>query len=151
MQTDRQYALAVAGAQMIAEVISLHLPDVKCGSLVVFGDIFSGRIDNVHTVRSAHALGTPERLVIEFDDDEVLEVWDPEDAVVGATELRIDRATKVRWEWFYYGRPKTPENRYFIEHINAGGTVTTTTNVDWAPPSFDASSHRPAVEMVGSF
>jgi hypothetical protein len=148
---DRQYALAVAEAQAIAEVISRHLPDVKRGSLVVFGDIFGGRIDNVHVVRSAHALGTPERLVIEFDDDEVLEVWDPEDAIVSATDLRINRATKVRWEWFCYGRPKTPENRYFIEHVSAGGAVTTTTNVDWAPLAFRPSSHRPAVEIVGSF
>jgi hypothetical protein len=60
---DRQYALAVAEAQTIAEVISRHLPDVKRGSLVAFGDIFGGRIDNVHTVRSAQALGTPVRLV----------------------------------------------------------------------------------------
>jgi hypothetical protein len=151
MSDDRQYALAVSEAQTIAEVISRHLPDVKCGSLVVFGDVFGGRIDNVHTVRSAHAVGTAERLVIEFDDDEVLEVWDPEDAIVSATELRIDRATKVRWEWFYYGRPKTPENRYFIEHVNAGGAVTTTTNVDAAPLAFHPSSRRPAVEIVGSF
>jgi hypothetical protein len=148
---DRQYALAVAEAQTIADVISRQLPDVKRGSLVVFGDIFGGRIDNVHTVRSARAVGTPQRLIIEFDDDEILEVWDPEGAIVSATDLRIDRATKVRWEWFYYGRPKTPENRYFIEHVNVGETITTTTNVDWAPLAFHPSSHCPAVEIVGSF
>jgi len=151
MSDDRQYALAVAEAQTIAEAISRRLPDVKCGSLVVFGDIFGGRVDNVHTVRSAQAVGKPERLVIRFADDEVLEVWDPEDATVSATDLRIGRATKVRWEWFYYGRPKTPENRYFIEHVNAGGAVTTTTNADWAPLAMHPSSQRPAVEIVGSF
>jgi hypothetical protein len=141
----------VTEAGRIAADIAGVLPDVKRGSLVVFGDIFGGRIDNVHVVRSAQAVGTPERLTIEFDDDEVLEVWDPSGGSVSATALRIDRATKVRWEWFYYGRPKTPENRYFIEHSNARGVVTVTTNLDWAAPAFNPSAERPAVEVVSAF
>lgn len=142
--------MAVSEEQRIAEVITRSLPDVKRGSLVVFGDIFGGRIDNILIVRSARAVGTPERLVVEFDDDEALEVWNPNGGSVSATELRIDRATKVRWEWFYYGRPKTPENRYFIEHFNAGGVVTATTNVDWASFAFSPSSRRPAVDIVSA-
>jgi hypothetical protein len=129
----------VTEARRIAADITDRLPDVKRGSLVVFGDIFGGRIDNIHVVRSAQAIGTPERLAIEFDDKETLEVWDPNGATVSAAELRIDRATKVRWEWFHYERPKTPENLYFIEHSNAGGVVTATTNVDWPRPP---SAHR---------
>ena len=138
-------------AGRIAADIAGILPDVKRGSLVVFGDTFGGRIDNVHVVRSAQAVGTPERLTIEFDDDEVLEVWDPSGGSVSATELRIDRATKVRWEWFYYGRPKTPENRYFIEYSNSRGVVTVTTSLDWAAPAFNPSAERPAVEVVSAF
>lgn len=138
-------------ARRIAADIISRLPDVKTGSLVVFGDIFGGRIDNIHVVRSAQAVGTPERLIIEFDDEETLEVWDPNGATVSAAELRIDRATKVRWEWFYYGRPRTPDNRYFIEHSNAGGVVTAMTNIDWATPAFSPSSERPAVELVSAF
>ena len=124
---------------------------MKRGSLIIFGDIFGSRIDNIHTVRSAHVIATPERLVIDFDDDEALEIWDPEDATVSSTELRINRATKVRWEWFSYGRPKPPENRLFIEHVNAGGSVTSTTNGDWATAAFEPSPLRAAVEIADTF
>jgi hypothetical protein len=138
-------------AERIARDIAACLPDVKRGSLVVFGDIFGGRIDNIHTVRSAEATGTPPRLVIKFDDDETLEVWDPEGVTVSASELRIVWATKVRWEWFCYGRPKTPENHYFIEHVTAGAEVTASTNADWAPHAFNPSTRRSAVDIVGPF
>jgi len=139
----------VAEADSIAQRITSCPPNVKRGSLVVYGDIFGGRIDNIHVVRSAHTAGTPPHLVIEFDDDECLEVWEPRDCSVSETELRIDHAAKVRWEWFYYGRPKSRANRYFIEHSCRGETVTATSNVDWYSPAFNPTSRRPAVEIVG--
>lgn len=138
-------------AKEIADAISRSLPDVKRGSLVVFGDIFGGRIDNIHVVRAARAVGDPERLVVEFDDDESLEVWDPAEWEVSATAFRIHHASKVRWEWFYYGRPKTPNHRYFHEHTNVGGVVTATSNVDWYQPTFQPSVERDAVELVDLF
>lgn len=136
--------MPVSEAELIAEQIARRLPRVKRGSLVVYGDIFGGRIDNIHIVRSARTSGTPPRLVIEFDDDESLEVWEPRGSSISDTELRIDQAAKVRWEWFYYGRPKTPENRYFIEHTSDGTTVNASSNVDWYSPTFSPTSQRPA-------
>jgi len=35
------------------------IPDVKRGSLVVFGDIFGGRIDDIHTVTGAKPWAIP--------------------------------------------------------------------------------------------
>src|SRR5215469_2018322 len=67
----------MTSASDLAEEISQLIPCVKRGSLVVFGDIFGGRIDNIHTVTGAKALDSPERLVVEFDEGETLEVWDP--------------------------------------------------------------------------
>jgi hypothetical protein len=145
----RQYAAVVTEAEKIADEISERLPDIKSGSLAVFGDIFGGRVDNIHTVRAARVGGTPEHIVVEFDDDETLEVWEPHGSTVDAQTFRIRRATKVRWEWFYYGRPKIPANRYYREHVVDGQIVTATTNVDWYTPVFDPTLERPAVELLG--
>jgi hypothetical protein len=60
-------------------------------------------------------------------------------------------ASKVRWEWFYYGREETPANRYFIEHVRDGDTVQVTTDVDWAPIRSVATTEKPAVEVLGMF
>ena len=138
-------------AGKIAAEITARLPDVTHGSLSVFGDIFGGRIDNIHTVTFATAEGEPERLVVVFDQGETLEVWDPEGAIVNAHAFRIAKASKVRWEWFYYGREKTPANRYFIKHVRDGDTVRVTSDVDWARIRFEATTKKPAVELLGMF
>lgn len=110
-----------------------------------------GGSTNIHTVIAAHAVGQPQRLVVRFDDDETLEIWDPVGVSVSAIEFRIDHAARVRWEWFYYSRPKTQENRYFIEHAHDGERITVTTNADWAARRFTPSSERPAVGLIGEF
>ena len=74
----------MTSASDLAAEISQLIPYVKRGSLVVFGDIFGGRIDNIHTVTAAGALGDPERLIVEFDEGETLEVWDPGNATVSS-------------------------------------------------------------------
>ena len=61
---------------MMADSVVRSLPGLKTGSLVVFGDVFGGRIDNIHQVISAEALGDPERLAVTFHEGETLEIWD---------------------------------------------------------------------------
>jgi len=139
----------VTNAASIAAEIMRRLPRVKSGSLAVFGDIFGGRIDNVHVITAARVTGDPERLVIDFNEGETLEVWDPQAAAISDRELRIQGASRVRWEWFFYGRPHSPENRHFVEHVRAGEAVVATTDADWFPASFAPSLERPAVELVG--
>lgn len=141
----------MASASDLAAEISQLIPRVKRGSLVVFGDIFGGRIDNIHTVTAAKALGDPERLVVEFDEGETLEVCDPGSATISSWEFRISTATKVRWEWFYYGRPKIPENRFFIEHARTNDVVVARTNATWGNRIFAPTVERAAVELLGTF
>lgn len=130
--------------------ISHKLPGVKSGSLVVYGDIFGGRIDNIHVITAAEVSpDRPERLIIHFNEGETLTVWDPGHATISANEFRIADASRVRWEWYYYGRPRTDTNRYFIEHVRTGDSVVVTTDVDWAPSQFKPIATRPAVELLG--
>jgi hypothetical protein len=136
-------------ASYIAAEIEAKLPSIKGGSLAVWGDIFGGRVDNWHVVISAEAVVESDLVLIRFNHGETLQVWAPQDATVGADDFRIVQATRVRWEWFYYGRPETPENRNYIEHALVGGNVVATTDATWAPPRFAPSLARPAVEILG--
>jgi len=136
-------------ASAIAGEINRRLPDVKCGSLAVFGDIFGGRVDNIHTIVSARAFEADDLLVINFNEDEVLSIWSPGLSVVDEKEFRIVAANRVRWEWFYYGRPKTSDNRYFIEHTRELGEIRVTTSQDARTSTFSPSVSAPAVELLG--
>lgn len=121
---------------------------MKRGSLVVFGDIFGGRIDNIHTVTGA--VSNPDgSLTLEFDQGETLQVWDADGVTVSASTFRVERASRVRWEWFYYGREHVPKNRYFREHRVVDDHLEAESNVDWYAPTFAPTLARPAVELIG--
>ncbi|WP_372735367.1 hypothetical protein [Nocardioides sp.] len=136
-------------ASDIAADIGQRIPEVKSGSLAVYGDVFGGRVDNIHTVVRAHVDDDGACLVLEFNEGESLRVWNPEGAAISGREFRIQRASRVRWEWYYYGRPHAPENRYYIEHVCGVDGVDATTNADWAPHDFAPSVGKPAVELLG--
>jgi len=122
------------------------LPRPAHGSLRVFGDWFGKPYDNDHHVRSATA--ESDRLVLEFDDDETLNIWAPSGVEVSSEEFRVARADRVRWEWFYYGREKLPANRFAIEHVIEGSAVKASTTADWFEPRFQPSTEQPAVELL---
>jgi hypothetical protein len=137
-----------AASELAGQILRL-LPDVKRRSLVVYGDIFGGRTDNMHRVTSAHAIAETDRLIVEFNEGETLEISDPRDASISSREFRIASASRVRWEWFYYGRPKTAENRFFIEHVRTHDTVVVSTNPSRTGSTFAPTVEAPAVELVG--
>jgi len=139
----------VTTAVSAADAINEALGVIKQGSLVMFGDIFGGRIDNIHVVIGAHA--EPDgRLVVHFNEGETLTVWDPEGVRVAQDEFRIASATRVRWEWFWYGRDKTPDNRCFIEHVVRDGLVRASSDYPrYGASTFAPSLDRNAVELFG--
>jgi hypothetical protein len=146
-KSRKEIVVKLSDIKEIVDNIKKGLPTQKAGSLVVFGDVFGGRIDNIHTVTSAHVGNGLGHLIVEFDLGEKLEVWNPEDVLLGPEHFQILRASRVRWEWGYYGRPETSDNRMFIEHSIAGERVEVTTNRT-SPPKFAPSIDRPAVELI---
>lgn len=133
-------------ARDLAVDLEVRIPTLKQGSLLVFGDIFGGRVDNLHVIVDARVVGD-DCLALDFAGGETLQVWKPEGMAASKSEFKIHSATRVRWEWYYYGREHTPNNRYFIEHARVGDDVTATTDADWAPRLFSPSAHHPAVEL----
>lgn len=116
------------------------------GSLCVFGDWFGRPMDNWHQLVSCDEKERYVRLT--FNEGETLEVWEPSGLRVEGKSFIIQRALRVRWEWFYYGRPKLPENRFFVEHVVADSGIEASTDVQWAPLRFQPSRAEPAVYIT---
>jgi hypothetical protein len=137
------------GAEGLVATVNQALPDIKRGSLVVFGDIFGGRIDNIHTLVRAEG-EADDCALLHFDQNEALRVWNPDGIHVSRDEFRVERASRVRWEWFYYGRPQTPDNLFFREHRVFDHHVEASSNVDWYGPRFAPSLEMAAVQLLSN-
>jgi len=97
-------------------------------------------------VVACRSLGTS--LILDFDGGETLTIQDPKSVRFGRSEFSVADAKAVRWEWFYYGRPRTPENRYFYEFVRNASQIQRSTNVDWYDAKLAPSSDEKAVELL---
>ena len=135
------------GATQIAATVESELAELPTGSLSFFGDIFGGRIDNIHRVTGSSVEGES-CLVLQFNGGETLRVWDPGDARISASAIRIGRASRVRWEWFYYGRPALPENLCILDYVWDDGRIYASRSGPGDTSASRATAERPAVEML---
>ena len=131
-------------AEQIATKVKDLLP-YRAGAMRVFGDWFGAPMDNEHFIVAADVSNGD--LVLKFNEDETLVVSDPQGHSLEPNEFRIDKASRVHWEWFYYGFPHEPEFRYSIDHWLEAGEVRASST---APPThgFSPSVDSPAVEFV---
>jgi hypothetical protein len=120
-------------------------PNVKAGTLRFWGSWFGKPHDNWHRVRGAET--DEDKLIIHFGEDELLTVWSPRGGEFGSNVFAIREASRVRWDWYYYGRPRTPSNRYF-EDFRRGDSISVETNVDWYTPVFETDLNLPAVQIL---
>jgi len=141
--------VADSAADMAAELT--RAPGLV-GSLRFFGDWFGGPRENVHVM--THVDVEDDMLVLRFGGGECLRIWHPRGLELRRTReypypaLVIARASRVRWESYYYGRPQTPENLRFIEYtIGAGGVQRTTNWESQLQGHSTEDSSRPAVEL----
>ena len=126
------------------EFLLLHAREIE-GALCVFGDQFGRVEEDWHTVTGYEA--RKDYLRLSFKEGETLEVWHPRGLKIVGGKFMIQQAERVRWEWFYYGRPPLPENRFYREHVVKDGAVTATTNVTWYVPDFAPSLAAAAVTL----
>jgi hypothetical protein len=127
------------------EYLNQYFTKFKGGSLRIYGDWFGRPHDNFHIPKTFFFENST--LVITFEDDETLTIWDPAHVQIEEHIFRVGTASKVRWEWFYYGRSKIEKNRFFLEYKKDRREIHTDTNVDWYGPSFHASMNEPAVML----
>lgn len=126
----------------IAEEIMKLDPNIRGGSLRMFGCWFGRPMDNIHQSKTAVYDG--QVLKIYFNEGEVLEIWNPSGIIVEGTILRIPKASKVKWYWYYYGKPRQEENLLYYEYIVEGNNVTSSTNSPWRN---HPAINEPAVEL----
>src|SRR5260370_37575386 len=98
----------MTSAEQIAARLGGSISDVKSGSLRIWGQWFGRPMDNWHTLVGCDAEG--DLLRFRFNEGENLLVWAPRDVTIDQARFRIPDAHHVRWEWFYYGRPKVTAN-----------------------------------------
>jgi hypothetical protein len=133
-------------AERIAQCIQSGLPKIKNGTLRFWGVWFGRPYDNFHRIVTSSA--QEDAVVVGFDEGEVLSVWNPRNFSIDQDVFRISTASRVRWEWFYYGRPQTPENVYFQEFADDGVAIAATTNIDWHEAAMRPDRAFAAVEIV---
>ena len=87
--------------------------------------------------------------MLSFNEGETLVIEHPTGVSVADDGLRIAQARRVRWEWFYYGRPKTEANRFAIEYrVASDGSIAVTDTADWYTPQHQPSVSADAVAFL---
>jgi hypothetical protein len=129
-------------ADKYAALLNREIGRLKFGSLQFWGVWFGRPYDNQHKITGA---GSQSNLLrIRFDGGELLSVWSPVALEASASVFQIADAERVRWEWYYYGRPQTPENLYFEDFVRGQPG---TTNATWGERNLAPFFGSPAVAM----
>lgn len=116
------------------------------GSLRIWSQWFGRPCDNIHRIVTASSAS--DHVKLSFDEGETLAVWEPVGLEITTEAFTVKQADRVRWEWYYYGRPQTPENLYYEDYVNEGNRIAATTNVDWYTPNLRPDPRMAAVQLV---
>jgi len=117
----------------------------KGGTFRIFGDWFGKPYDNYHEIESAEFDKQLKLLTLNFNEGEKLEIYNPRHILEASTFLKVIKADRIKLTWFYYGKPQTKENQYFLDYTLNDNTITTNTDVDWYKPIFDVSLGDPTL------
>lgn len=118
----------------------------RSGSLKIWGAWFGRPMDNSHICQSRTS--EHDYITLHFDKNERLRVWNPGPLITPGNTLIIETATKVRWEWYYYGRPQLAENLMFKEYVLKDGSIVFNSN-QLTDVETSARAHNYAVELIG--
>lgn len=114
----------------------------KRGSLYFFGESFGRPYDNMHEIREINYDG--ELLVIKFEYGEELIVYDSEDIESNEKELRIGRASIIKWNYIPYGSYTGQKTRTYNNENNKVTKIT-----EYGKEVILDRNDSPAVLLVG--
>jgi len=101
---------------------------VQGGTLCFWGHWFGRPYDNFHRIVSVDFDTSTHILTIRFSEQETLVVTNPSDVQEYKDKLQINKADKVHWQWYYYGKTQEPENLFHYDIIRNENTITGSTN-----------------------
>jgi hypothetical protein len=87
-------------------------------------------------------------LLLRFNEDELLSVTAPKGIQISASVFKISDASRVRWEWFSYGQPKTAANLKNMEFKKLGTNVSGVSSGGGWNSILRPLLDSPAVEIV---
>ena len=125
--------------------IAARLPLIKSGTLRIWGEWFGRPYDNIHSIIGASA--DEDRLVLSFNQGETLSIHHPDRGVFDKKIFQIEGATRVRWEWYFYGKDHLPENLHFLDYLLGPEGWTLQTNWRFNKPPNQPPT-GPAVELL---
>ena len=134
-------ALKPPTASDIAAQIQQLIPDVHSGTLRFWGVWFGRPHDNYHTIVKAEADG--DCLILHFNDEETLRVWHPQACQIDSKQFVIGLASRVLWQWYWYGRPHAPGNLMSCDFVRNQTEISFTNTFPSkhdTKPSFDESA-----------
>ncbi len=120
---------------------------VKGGSLCFYGHWFGRPYDNCHRLDFVTFDSLTNTLILNFNEKETLSITNPQEICEFEKRLTIGSADKISWKWFYYGRPQTENNLFFIEINRTDNILKEDTNTDSHKSNFkDLNVTKPAIE-----
>jgi hypothetical protein len=133
----------------LASDINAALPNVKSGPMRLWGESLGRPGEDGHPLIGCEANGDCLRVL--FTEDEVLTVWNPRDVEIGPARFRIGSADAMRFTYYWWNRPRTPENIFYRDYALHEGLIVFRSNEDRVPgsgwmPDETTRSH-PAVEI----
>jgi hypothetical protein len=126
--------------------IDAALPSAKRGTLRIWGQWFGRPYDNLHIPIAYTAFDEGLRFV--FNEDEVLTIWKPQFLVLNEAKFEISKAVRVRWEWYWYGGPKTASNLKYLDYAQSVDRAELSSNADYLVSPQMVNISGPAVELV---
>jgi hypothetical protein len=95
---------------------TVNLTIKHSGTLRFWGEWFGRPMDNIHVVTEAQFNGERNKLTINFNDNEVCVIFDPENIVSTDTQFYILDAAKIVWQWYSYGHEQSSKNLATMEY-----------------------------------
>lgn len=127
--------------QLSHEAIDINIA-AQSGSLWFFGESFGRPFDNIHRIKTIKYDG--EILAIKFDEGEELLVYNPENIESNEKELRIGKASKVKWTYVPYGNYTEQRTKIYINENNRITKVT-----EYGEKVIVNGNNSPAVLLAG--
>lgn len=87
-------------------------------------------------------------LRMHFDQGERLTVCHPKELKVDPSIFQMGHAERVLGEWFYYGRPKTDANIFFLDSARTGEAVIASSYVNRFTPNLKTDAALVAAEIL---
>ena len=129
----------------VASDIATRIGTLRGGSFTFWGIWFGRPYDNSHKAVSVE--GGDNFLRFIFDGGERLTIWEPANYTFDASQFIVHSASRVLWEWFYYGRPHSPTDEMMYHDFRRTGLSIVFTSNFRSTESERPNSLAPAVEI----